>query len=264
MKKYREIAKVFLKSQLVWRADAVFNMLFTVAKIIFAYVLWGAIFDGEEVVAGFSFHSMLTYYIISSFLSQLEMSGSISFEISNRIRNGTFSKYMVIPVNIEKYFIAQEIGVVSFYAIFDLIAAILWVFLFRIQFAVTSNPMLIVCAVMMIILGLLFMVQLNYYLGLLTLKFEDIGTFLMIKNNLMALITGSIIPLALLPEKMISVMRLFPFYYVTYLPSMLLIGRCEAEVVKGIIILGTWCIVMEAINRRTYNGYRSKFDGVGI
>lgn len=264
MKKYREIAKVFLKSQLVWRADAVFNMIFTIAKIIFAYVLWGAIFDGATEVAGFSFHSMLSYYIISSFLTQLEMSGGISGEISARIRNGTFSKYMVIPVQIERYFIAQEIGVVSFYAIFDLVAAVLWVFLFRIEFAVTSNLLLIVCAVIMIILGLLFMVQLNYYLGLLTLKFEDIGTFLMIKNNIMALITGGIIPLVLLPEKMITVMRIFPFYYVTYLPSMLLIGRCESEAVKGVLILVAWCIVMEVINRRTYNVYRYKFDGVGI
>ena len=115
MRKYGETAVIYFKAQLVWRADAVFNMLFTITKIIFAYVLWGAVFEGKESIAGFTFHSMLSYYIISSFLSQIEMSGGISGEISSRIRNGTFSKYMVIPMNIEKYFLAMEAGVVAFY-----------------------------------------------------------------------------------------------------------------------------------------------------
>lgn len=264
MGKYREIVRVNLKSQLVWRADAIFNMLFAITKIIFAWVLWGIIFQKNQTVGGFTFHTMLSYYIISSFLTQIEMSDGISGEVSYRIRNGTFSKYMVIPVNIEGYFIAQEIGVVLFYVGFDALAAILWVVLFRIQLVVTTNVPMILCAIIMVLLGLLFMVQLNYYLGLLALKYEDVGTFLMIKNNFMAVITGSIIPLTLLPEAVINVMKFFPFYYVTYLPSMLLIGRCENEAVKGVFILAGWCLLMEVIIRRTYESYRYKFDGVGI
>ena len=46
MRKYTETALIYFKAQLIWRADTVFNMLFTVTKIIFAYVLWGAIFEG--------------------------------------------------------------------------------------------------------------------------------------------------------------------------------------------------------------------------
>lgn len=41
MRKYTETALIYFKAQLIWRADTVFNMLFTVTKIIFAYVLWG-------------------------------------------------------------------------------------------------------------------------------------------------------------------------------------------------------------------------------
>jgi len=264
VRKYREIARAYLKTQLVWRADAIFNMLFTVTKIIFAWVLWGIIYQDNEMVGGFTFQTMLSYYIISSFLAQMEMSSGISGEVSYRIRNGTFSKYMVIPVNIEGYLIAQETGVVAFYGIFNFLAAVLWTVLFRVNLVLTANVLIIACAAVMIVLGLLFMVQLNYFLGLLALKYEDVGTFLMIKNNLMAVVTGGIIPLALLPEVVIRIMRFFPFYYVTYLPSMLLIGRCETEAVKGVVILLVWCLVMELVNRRTYETYRYKFDGVGI
>ena len=69
------------------------------------------------------------------------------------------------------------------------------------------------------------MIQLNYFLGILAFKFQEIRMFLMIKGNIVAFITGTLVPLVLLPQGIVSAMRFFPFYYVTYLPSMLLIGK---------------------------------------
>lgn len=264
IRKYLEIARVYLKAQLVWRADVAFNMIFTVSRILFAYLLWRIIFAEHEMIAGFTFHGMLSYYIINSFLTQIEMSSGISEEMSERIRNGTFTKYIVIPVSIEGYFVAMEVGVVAFYLLFDLLAAIVWVFLFGIEFVLVQKVSVIICAVFMVLLGMLFMIQLNYFLGLLTIRFEEIGTFLMIKNNLLALVTGSIIPLALLPEQIIEWMKLLPFYYVTYLPSMLLTGRCQEEAGSGIAIMICWCLVMQVVIRVTWNKYVRKYDGVGI
>lgn len=264
LKKYGEISSIYLKSQLAWRADAVFQMLFTVSKILFAYLLWGIIFTQRDSVSGFTFDSMLSYYIVSSFLSQLELSDGVSGEITERIRNGTFSKYMVLPVNIFGYFTAMEVGSVLFYLGFDLAAALIWIFIFQIHFLFTHSLFILLCALIMVILGLFFMVQLNYYLGLLTLKYEEIGTFLMIKNNLVALITGSIVPLALFSEEILQVMKLLPFYYITYLPSMLLTGRCEDEALTGLLILLLWCIALGILIRITWNKYRIKYDGVGI
>ena len=112
--------------------------------------------------------------------------------------------------------------------------------------------------------GLLFMALLNYFLGILTLKFEEISTFLMIKDNLSAVVTGAVIPLALLPEWMTAGMRFLPFYYVTYLPSMLFIGKCEDEAATGLFVLSIWCIFFLVLNQVTYEHYRMKYDGAGI
>jgi len=264
LRKYIEIAKIYIKAQLVWRADVALNMVFTVTRILFAYLLWGAIFGTNTEVAGFTFYSMLSYYIISAFLNQLDMSGLISNEISTRIRNGTYSKYMIIPVSIEKYFIAMEVGVVAFYLAFDFIAAMVWIFIFRIKFIFTTNVVTIGCTFLMILLGLLFMAQLNYYLGLLTLKYQEIGMFLMIKNNIVAFVTGSIVPLVLLPKIYVSIMKLFPFYYITYLPSMLLIGRYQNEMLVGLIVIFLWCVIIQILIQVTWGKYRRKYDGVGI
>lgn len=264
MKKYLEISKINYKTQLAFRFDIAVNVLFTIAKILFAYLLWKGIYSGHNMIAGFTFDAMLSYYVIHSFLAQLDMSDKISNEISAKIRAGTFSKYMVVPVNIQGYFMAQSAGASVFYLIFNLIAAVLWVFVFGIKFTFTSDPLLIMSALLMALLGLLFMLQLNYFLGLLTLKFENIDLFLMIKNNILAFIAGTLIPLALLPESIIQVMRYFPFYYISYLPSMLFIGRNKEELGYGFMIMILWVLFFAVLNKITYERLRVKYDGVGI
>jgi ABC-2 type transport system permease protein len=264
MSKYLEIMKITFKAQLAWRFDIAVNVVFTIAKILFAFILWRGIFDQRSMIAGFTFDSMLSYYIINSFLSQLDMSDKVSEELSSRIRGGTFSKFMVIPVNIQGYFLAQTAGASVFYLIFNLIAAVVWIFIFGIRFTFTGSPWLILAAVVFVLLGLIFMIQLNYFLGLLTLKYQDIFLFLMIKNNLVAFIAGTLVPLALLPELVLQVMRYFPFYYTSYLPSMLLIGRNGDEIGYGLITLTAWVMIFIVINKIAYERLRVRYDGVGI
>lgn len=264
MRKYLEVAKLLFKAQLAWRADIAVNMLMTVIKILFASVVWGAIFGVRDTVGGFTLQSMLTYYVVSSFLSQLDLSDGICGQISQRIRDGTFSKYMVIPTRPLGHFMAQNFGAVGMYMIFNLIAAFLWVVIFRIEFTITRDPWVLLGAALMVVMGLVFMVQLNFCIGILAFKFQDVWLFRMIEGNLVALITGTMVPLALLPEGLVSAMRLFPFYYVTYLPSMLIIGRGAGELIQGLVTLAAWMGVFAALCPLLYGRMRRRFDGVGI
>ena len=253
-----------MKAQLIWRADVFIDVILSVAKILFAWILWSILFEGKEQIAGLKFHTMISYYIISSYLFQLEKSAEISQQMTGMLRNGTFSKYMVIPVQTQGYFVAMEAGKIAFSAGIGFCAMILWFYLFRIPVALTTDRKIVLCGIIMVVLGLLFMALLNYFLGILTLKFEEISIFLMIKDNLSAFVTGAVIPLALLPEGLTAGMRFLPFYYVTYLPSMLFIGKCKEEAITGLSVLGVWCIVFVIINQVTYEHYRIKYDGAGI
>ena len=68
MKKYLEVAKVYLKVKLMWRADLIFGFISIVMKIIFASLLWGVIFRDKETVAGFTQNSMMAYYLLLSLI----------------------------------------------------------------------------------------------------------------------------------------------------------------------------------------------------
>lgn len=264
MRKYFETAKVMFKAQLAYRFDTFTSMILTISKILLAYVLWGAVFGSRSVVADFTFNSMLSYYIINSFITQLDQSSSAGWQIADEIRNGRFSKYMVKPINIFGYFTAQTAGVSAFRLSFNLIAAVMWVFVFHIDFVITGDINNILTTLVLIMLGLLFMMQLNYFIGILAFKFLDTWIFMMIKDNIVQFITGSFIPLTLLPAGIIKVMAFFPFYYVSYLPSMLLLGRNENQISSGIIILICWNAAFKLLSSVTYKRLKSRYDGVGI
>lgn len=264
MKAYIETAKVLFKSQLAYRFDTLLSMVFTVSKIILAYVLWGAIFESRELVAGFTFHSMISYYIISSFISQLDQSSGTGRQISDEIRDGLFSKYMVRPINIFCYFSAQTAGVSAYLLGFNLLAALVWVVIFRIQLVITGELALLLAALGLLLLGLIFMMQLNFYIGILAFKFLETGVFMMIKDNILQFVTGTLIPLTIIPAPIVAVMQYFPFYYVTYLPTMLALGRKQEEILLGVIVLVAWNLAMALINTWTWQRLRTKYDGVGI
>lgn len=264
MKKYFEAAKIMFKTQMAYRFNIITSVIFTISKILLAYVLWGAIFGKQSVISGFTFNAMLSYYIISSFLSQLDQSSTIGWQISEEIRNGSFSKYILRPMGIFRYFTAQTAGTAAFLLSFNLIAAMVWVFIFHINFTITSNLQILSAVLFLTFLGLLFLLQLNYFIGILTFKFLDIGIFMMIKDNIVQFVTGALIPLTLLPPEIVKVMTFFPFYYISYLPSMLLLGRNANEILPGIAILIVWNIVLGILNSVTYKRLKSIYDGVGI
>ncbi len=262
--KYWAIGMTYWKAQVVWRFDVMMSVALTVSRILLAYILWGAIYDGRAEVAGLTFMQMLTYYIVVSFLRELDMSSGSCGEFAHRIRNGLFSAYLVRPASAQGHFFAQTAGVAAFYGMFQLLAAILWVFVFRVKFAIACTPMELMGAIAMAGLGLFFMASMNYAISVLAFPLNDVETFNMIKDNLMNFATGVLVPLALLPAGVVSAMRMLPFYYVAYLPSMIVIGQGTAEIERGLVTLGAWTALFLVLGRAMHGTYRKKYDGVGI
>ena len=265
MKKYFEAAKILFKAQIVYRFDVGMKMLATILRVLFAWILWGAMFGTHETIGGFTFQSMLMYYVVSSFITTIDSSGGIIGEVSGHIRGGTFSKFMVIPVSPQIYFIAQSFGTSGYYSIFAVVATVFSVIVFGVHPMFTVNFLSIACAVLMILMGLVFMVSYHYFIGILTFKFMESGFFEHVQSSVLAFLTGSVIPLTLLPSGVLSVLKFLPFTYVAYKPAMLITGQSDNnDALFGLTVLACWTVGMMLINEMTYKRLRIKYDGVGI
>ena len=265
MRKYFAVAAVLFKAQITYRFDVILNAAATIWRVLFAWVLWGAIFNGRGYVGGFTFQAMLSYYVVSSFIGSLDLSQGVSGEISSRIRGGTFSKYMVIPSRPQTHFIFQNFGAGLYYALFTVLAAVFCVAAFRIELNLADSLVSYLCAAAMVPAGLAFMVGYHFLFGVCAFKFEDIGFFWHMQGAVVEFLTGALIPLSLLPEQVTAVLRYLPFTYVNYMPAMLITSRAGAgEGLFGLAVITVWGVLVMTTGQLLYDRLRIKYDGVGI
>jgi len=265
MRKYVEVFRLSFKMQIVWRFDVAMTMVATVARIVAARVLWQAVFEGKELVSGFGMEAMLSYYVVCSIVSSIDFSHQISGEVSWLIRDGKFSGHMVAPMNPMGFFGSMTAGESAFHLGFSLFAAAACAAAFGMGVALTADIPRILLGAAMVPLGLAFMAGYHFWVGTLAFKFLDIDFFLHVQGAVIAFATGSMIPLSLLPQAALSVLRLLPFTHVAYTPAMLLTGQIDArEGLFGLGVISAWTAAMLLIAQRAYGRLREKYDGVGI
>ena len=265
MKKYVAVAKILFKAQMAYRFDVIMTAVSTIWRVAFAWILWSAIFTDRDDVGGFTLQAMLSYYVINSFLSTMDMSGGVSMEVSERIKGGTYSKFMVIPSNPQLHFLSQTLGASAYYGIFALLAAVVSAFVFRINLIFAANPAQILLAVAVFLLGIVFMNSYQFFVGIWAFKFQDIRFLLFTFPTVVQFFRGEFVPLSLLPNALAYSLRYFPFTHITYTPTMLLTGKMDlSEGLTGLAVLSVWTFGMIIISQLTYKKLRIKYEGVGI
>ena len=263
--KYIAVAKILFKAQLAYRFDVIMTALGMIWRVVFAWILWGAIFAGTGEISGFTFQAMLSYYVISSFLATMDMSEGTVREISGRIREGTFSKFMVIPSNPQLHFLSQTLGASAYYGIFAALAAAVSVLIFNIDLTIAIDPVVIPVAVALFLLGVLFMNSYQFFFGLWAFKFQDMTFAIHLLPNIISFFKGELVPLSLLPDAFVKLLRFSPFTHMVYTPAMLLIGRLDIyDGLFGVVVLAAWVFAMMAVSQFTYGKLRRKYEGVGI
>jgi ABC-2 type transport system permease protein len=265
MRKYLEAFRLSFKTQLVWRFDVAAAMLATVARILAAYIVWRAVFGSRALVGGFTFEAMLSYYIVGALLSALDFSRQLSAGVSELIRAGRFSGYMVMPMNPFGLCASMAAGESAFRLGFSLLAAVLCALLFGVGITLAHDLALLALGAVMGLVGLLFMDAYQYFIGILAFRFLDINFFLYVQDAVIAFAVGSMVPLSLLPGQVLYILRFLPFTHVVYTPAMLLTGQLGwREGLFGLFVLSAWMLAMLVIGQRTYSRLRKKYDGVGI
>ena len=264
MNKMFAVAALFFKLQIAYRVDVFATVVGTVSRILFAWLVWGAVFAGRDNIGGFYLETMLAYYVISALIVSLDICFGISSEIAATIRGGSFSKFMVLPINPQIYWLGRCMGWISFLALFIFPVALLSGLMFGAG-GVDLRLASILLGFVMVPAGLAFMVLYHIFIGLLAFKFQEVWLFLHVQSTFIEFTQGAWIPLILLPEAALRIISFLPFPHVVFTPTMLIIGKMdlhEGLVSFGILLL--WIAGMAALGQFTYHRLRIKYDGVGV
>lgn len=249
---------------LAYRYDVFTGALFSVCKILLAYLMWSIIFKNRNQVGGYDFSSMITYYIIASLFGRLDQSNGLNWQFSGEIRSGQFGKYLVRPLQPVLYFAACSYSKSVYVFGVNLFAAVAWALIFAGKFSISVNILNICLSILIFLLGLNFMILFNYFLSILSFKFINIDSLNILKGNFIEFVSGALMPLTIFPAAVSKAFSLLPFYYTVYYPAALFLGKNLEKPAVAIAVMIFWNAFMIAAVGLYYRNAVRKFEGVGV
>jgi ABC-2 type transport system permease protein len=184
------------------------------------WVLWYALFQvgGASEIAGMNYSEMVHYTLVSLLFSQVR-GGDHDFELSEMIRSGQLSNYLLRPVGVVEFVYIRGVAPRLFIAGFCLLLGIaLGMFL-------GFSPIRMVGSMLLALIGNIIHYQIGAALATTAFLWEEAYSMLMVKNMIVNLLSGELIPLNLFPSSMQWIWKSTPFYLYVFGPTQYALGR---------------------------------------
>jgi ABC-2 type transport system permease protein len=216
-----------LKMQMIVNITYRFEVFATIATrfilMVSTVFLWKCTYAGNDKMLGLSRSQMITYAVLSVFLSAI-FQCNVQNTILNGIRKGDIAVDLLRPYNIMAAFFAQDMGDVLI-NIFN--KALPLLVLGMIFFGVNAPASLSAFALFLIssVFGLMILWFISALVGMLSFWTLELGNMGVVKDTIVSILSGSLIPLWFFPRGVQKVLAFMPFQYSYQTPMGLYIGK---------------------------------------
>lgn len=260
--KYLAVARLSFQERIAYRGETLVALLASFARFGLAAVLWGAVYAGRAEVGGLSLAEMTAYYLAATLLSSVDQSEGYAWEFAEEIRSGCFAKYLSRPVSPLGWFLAVSAGRSLARAALALAAALALSLALPGAFAAPS-PAGVAACLPVLALGLSALAALNFMTSILAFRFQDIAAFHMVKTTLVSLLSGAIVPLAIMPAALRGALSLTPFPALAGLPAELWLGRGLGQAPLAVAILLAWNAILFGLALAAFRSLSARYEEAG-
>ncbi len=202
--------------------------------------MWLAIFSEHKELFGYTQAAMLTYVLFSSFVHPFVM-GTRTQEVSEFIRSGSLSNYLVRPMRFLGFCASRDIADKLLNVIFAVFEIIVLYFLLRPPLMIQTNVVMTLLAFVALVMGMI----LFFYFSLLISYFgfwtSDVWAPRFLLYVMMEFFTGALFPLDILPAPLYALSQSLPFYYFIYFPLKVYLGQlAPMAMLQGFLVGLVW------------------------
>lgn len=245
------MAKLVFFEKLAYTKALWVDIAGTMAAIFIYYFLWQVVFKNQQELAGYTILEMTTYVILSKILAS-QFSGGINRTFAKWIYSGEIGSELIRQISLFTNLFGRRVGEFGFYIIFKAIPVMILSFLILggkgpaglVHFALFFVSVC-VSIVLMFYFEMLFGMGTFYILSTSALCF--------LKQALLELLSGGIVPLAVFPDAIETVLNVLPFAGMVSVPVNIFLGKYTvAESLIYIMIQAVWCFGMFLVTRWCY------------
>ncbi len=249
---YINLTKWWITIKISWVKHTAYRLNFFLQVIgpaimffFIKYNLWAAIYADQKglVIQGFNFDQMVTYHTWT-FAVAIIGQGHGSWNLSEDIRMGRISSYLIYPFNFWEFHTASFL---SFQVLQILIVAISLIFFYFIGISIPEVWVLFKGFSFTLVVSF-FWYALQYLTGVMAFWLEETWILRVILSIVTTFLSGAIIPLDLYPEWLVNTLQYTPFPYLVYYPVQIFMERPVA-LLRGYLIIIAWIGFFTLISR---------------
>jgi ABC-2 type transport system permease protein len=220
-----QIFSLGVQSNLVYRWDFLLRVLVSFVPLVGSVFLWNAVFAGRAAFAGYTFTSIVAYFITLIMLDTVTAPNQDDFQIAEDIREGQINALLLKPIDYRLYrfhLYAAARLVHAAFAIVPLAIAMIWLGHYYQGIPWLVNLPLALAATVGAALIQFFSC---FALAMIAFWILDIGSVTFIIYSVEFLLGGHVFPIDAMPAWLQSICLGLPFAYETFFPAAILIGH---------------------------------------
>ncbi|MFC5531103.1 ABC transporter permease [Cohnella yongneupensis] len=249
MRAYGYLIKMRILTAIAYRFDVWIGMVGDVIMLAASVFVWKAAYGSDALGSGASvvgLEGMITYTVISVLMAAVFSTG-VQNTIYQQVREGNIAMDLMRPLNLLGIYFSEDLGsmvssLVNKAIPLVLMAALLFGFPMP-DNALAGGLFALSCLLSFMILWLM-----SAMIGLVAFWVAELGNLGMVKDALVRVLSGSMVPLWFFPAGLQRVSEWLPFQYTYQLPISIYIGMTKpGEAVRSMGVQAVWIALLGAL-----------------
>lgn len=261
MRKYWTVFWVNWQNALQYRGPTFISVLGNILRIGVLLYLWNAIYRSNGRLGDYSLPDLITYYLLQLIISSVVLS-YVSWEIVDQIREGTFSSFLIRPVNYLHYWFTLNLSWKLFEGLMVSVGGGLLSFILIDYLSLPSRPSTFFYFFISLALGMVLSFEFDFAIALLAFWLVQANAFKYMLQYIVFFFAGALLPLDLFPKMIEAIANVLPFRYLAFFPSQIFLEK-EVHPVEGLIGAFAWAVGLYFFLRYVLNRGIKRYEAVG-
>ncbi|WP_435236497.1 ABC transporter permease [Psychromonas sp. PT13] len=223
---YFAFTKTAFLNKMVYRFDYLIGMLNTCIQLFIACLIWKTLYGNNEVIDGISFSMVVTTIIISQGLSNAY---SINDQlVSAKVRDGSIAYTLLMPISFRAQIFAETLGEILFRIISNFLPALI-IFSLAVDILPPKDLIAFLMFLCSITLGFMVLWMISSIVQYSSFWILSVWSLSTIKNALIRVLSGAVIPLWFMPETIVKWVDYTPFSAIYFIPIRIYLGDISID-----------------------------------
>lgn len=247
MSVYLAYMKIAFLNKCAYRLECLLGILSTCLQIFISCAIWKVLYSTNQNINDITYSMVVTNFVLSQGLSKAFSVND--FAVQQKINDGTICNEFLKPVDYRISILATNLGEI----LFNLIACFLPTVLITAIFIGILPPVGItnlLLFLLSIILGFIILWLISSIVQLSSFWIINVWSVSTIKNVIIGVLSGSLLPLWFMPEPILQIIKYTPFDSIYFIPIEIYLGTVSiGEIIGCYVRQMIWIVILYSISK---------------